>query len=151
MFPWGSTLCESNQKKQGSYRNPLWRYRDITYINIDISPVKSINIYRMAILKEISQPSIIKTTLRITYLKFHPYFPGGGGGGGDFHTDWTPWVARISTDMVHNHCYCRAGLPAYENLPVIVIDAVSSEPSAIMRIMNLTWLKQIVLSCPIMH
>ena len=47
----------------------------ITWTNVDRSSVKSSDIHIRAISQEMPQPSIIKISLKITYLKFHSNFP----------------------------------------------------------------------------
>ena len=52
-----------------------WWHQAITWTNAYWSSVKSSDIHIMAISQEMPQPSITKIHLKITYLKFHSYFP----------------------------------------------------------------------------
>ena len=60
------------------------RHQANTRTNVDLSSVKYSSIYMMAISWEILQPSIIKISLKITYLKFHSNVPGAS------ELIWTP-------------------------------------------------------------
>ena len=53
-----------------------WRHQAITWTNIDWSSVKSSDIHIRAISQEMSQLSVTKIHLKITYLKFNSNFPG---------------------------------------------------------------------------
>ena len=53
-----------------------WQHWAITWTNVDLLPVKSNDFHLRAISEEIPQPSLVKHTLKITYLKFHSNLPG---------------------------------------------------------------------------
>ena len=53
-----------------------WRHHAITWTNVDLPPVRSIGIDLSTILQEILQPSIIKISWKITFLKFLWNLPG---------------------------------------------------------------------------
>ena len=53
-----------------------WRHQAITWTNVDLSLVRSINIHLRAISPEIPQLSITRITLKTTYPKFYSNSPG---------------------------------------------------------------------------
>ena len=53
-----------------------WRHQAITWTNVDLSSVRSIDIHLRAILQKIPQPPIIKISLKIIFLKFVSNLPG---------------------------------------------------------------------------
>ena len=53
-----------------------WRHQAITWTNVDLSSVRSSDIQLRAISQDIHQPSIIKISMKITYLKFHSNVQG---------------------------------------------------------------------------
>ena len=56
-----------------------WRHQAITWTSVYASSVRSSDIQWRAISQKIPQPSIIKSSLSITYLKLHSNTPGGNG------------------------------------------------------------------------
>ena len=58
----------------------LWlvacQHQAITWTDVDLSSVRSSDIHLRAVSQEIPQPLIVKTSLEITYLKFHSNLPG---------------------------------------------------------------------------
>ena len=53
-----------------------WQHPAIVWTNVDWSSVKSSDIHMRAISQEMPQSSITKTSLKITYMKFHSNFLG---------------------------------------------------------------------------
>ena len=53
-----------------------WWQQAITWTNVDLSSIRSSVIHLRAILQKISQPTMIKISLKITYLKFRSNLPG---------------------------------------------------------------------------
>ena len=52
-----------------------WRHQAIAWTNVDLSLVRSSDNHLRAISQEISHPSVIKISLKITCLKFHSDLP----------------------------------------------------------------------------
>ena len=53
-----------------------WRHQAITWTNVDLSSVRFRDIQLRGISQDITQPSITKFSLKITYPKFHLNLPG---------------------------------------------------------------------------
>ena len=53
-----------------------WRHQAITWTNVDFPSAMPIGIHLSTILQEILQPSIIKLSWKINFLKFHSNLPG---------------------------------------------------------------------------
>ena len=72
--------CLTNSQMAGDWRclDPhvaLW-HQTITWINVDLSPMRSSDNHLRAISQEIPHPSITTINLEITFLKIHSNLPG---------------------------------------------------------------------------
>ena len=67
MTPYGDRDLGEHWLRQGL---DAWRHQAITWTNVDLPSVRSIDIHLSTILQEILQPSITKITWKITSLKF---------------------------------------------------------------------------------
>ena len=53
-----------------------WRHQAITWINVEVSALRSSDVHLKAISLEISQPSVTKISVKIIFLRFYWNLPG---------------------------------------------------------------------------
>ena len=95
VMPYGGTDLGQHWRR---YWLVAWQHQAITWTNVDLSLIRSSDNHQKVISQKIPQPSIIKISWRITYLKFHSNLPGANDLSNLFLSDHMidlHWIRRV--------------------------------------------------------
>ena len=92
-----------------------WRHQAINWTNVDLSSARSHDIHLRAFSQDISQPSIIKSSMKITYwyLKFHSNLPQANEPIQARNTSLVPSSLKYKTHQIptlKTFSYCLAAI-----------------------------------------